>query len=61
MTQEEADEFQKMQAQQRETQYMATNAQLVLKQGKFDEKSPEYAQFKRQNITKWGVVSQLMQ
>ena len=32
-----------------------------MKNGRFDEASPEYAQFKRQNITKWGVVSQLMQ
>ena len=40
---------------------MATNPQLILKNGKFDEASPEYAPFKRQNITKWGVVSQLMQ
>ena len=61
MTQEEADEFQKMQSQQRETQYMATNPQLIMKKGKFDDTTPEYAQFKRQNITKWGVVSQLMQ
>ena len=61
MSQEEADEFQKMQTQQRETQYMSTNPQLVLKKGKFDDTSPEYIQFKRQNITKWGVVSQLMQ
>ena len=32
-----------------------------MKSGKFDTDSAEYAQFKRQNITKWGVVSQLMQ
>ena len=40
---------------------MATTPQLVLKQGKFDDKSTEYNQFKRQNITKWGTLSQLMQ
>ena len=40
---------------------MATNPQLTLKKGKFDDKSQEFVQFKRQNITKWGVVSQLMQ
>ena len=40
---------------------MATNPQLIMKSGKFDTDSAEYAQFKRQNITKWGVVSQLMQ
>ena len=61
MTQDEADEFQKMQSQHRETQYMATNPQLIMKGGKFDDNSAEYAQFKRQNITKWGVCSQLMQ
>ena len=43
MTQEEADEFQRMQSQHRETQYMATNPQLILKNGKFDESTPEYA------------------
>lgn len=32
-----------------------------MKHGKFDEEAPEYVAFKRQNITKWGVVSQLMQ
>ena len=47
MSQEEADEFQKMQNQQRETQYMATNPQLIMKGGRFDEKSAEYGQFKR--------------
>ena len=40
---------------------MATTPQLVLKSGKFDDKSTEYNQFKRQNITKWGTLSQLMQ
>ena len=32
-----------------------------MKQGKFQETSPEFIQFKRQNITKWGGLSQLMQ
>ena len=52
---DEADEFQKMQSQHRETQYMATNPQLIMKGGKFDDNSAEYAQFKRQNITKCTV------
>ena len=39
---------------------MATNPQLILSQGKFDIESPEYQQFKRQNITKWGITSQVM-
>lgn len=42
MTQEEADEFQKMQLQNRETQYMATNPQLIMKKGKFQDETPEY-------------------
>lgn len=37
MSQNEADNFQKMQSQQRETQYMATNPQLIMKSGKFDD------------------------
>lgn len=36
---------------------MATNPQLVMKNGRFDDKGQEYTTFKRQNITKWGVVS----
>lgn len=36
---------------------MATNPQLVMKNGRFDDKGQEYKTFKRQNITKWGVVS----
>ena len=42
MTQEEADNYQKIQKQKRETHYMATNPQLVLQNGKFDVESPEY-------------------
>jgi len=40
-----------------ETAYMASNPQLVLRQGKFQETSGEFIQFKRQNITKWGGLS----
>ena len=40
---------------------MATNPQLVLRNGRFDVSSSDYVHFKRQNITRWGVISQLMQ
>ena len=40
---------------------MASNPQIFMKNGRFDENGPEYIAFKRQNITRWGVVSQLMQ
>ena len=61
MTQAEADHFQQATVANRETQYMATNPQLVMKKGKFDEVCPEFVTFKRQNITRWGIVSQLLQ
>ena len=32
-----------------------------MKDGRFDDKAPEYVTFKRQNITRWGVVSMLIQ
>lgn len=38
---------------------MAANPQLMMKEGKFDEESPEFQQFKRQNITKWGSLTQV--
>lgn len=31
-----------------------------MKDGRFDDKAPEYVTFKRQNITRWGVVSMLI-
>jgi len=48
-------------AEQRETQYMATNAQLTLRGGAVDTESKDFINFKRANITKWGVISQIMQ
>jgi hypothetical protein len=32
-----------------------------MRSGKIDETTPEYITFKRQNITKWGGLSYLMQ
>lgn len=60
LTQQEADDFQRAQKQRKETHYMATNPQLTMQNGKFDVESPEYQQFKRQNITKWGATNQVM-
>ena len=40
---------------------MATNPQLIMRGGIFDVTTSEYISFKRQNITKWGVISQIMQ
>ena len=40
---------------------MATNPQLIMRNGRFDDQGPEYTAFKRQNITRWGGLSQLMQ
>ena len=33
----------------------------MLKNGHFDETEASYLQFKRQNIIKWGAISQIMQ
>ena len=50
----------KIRREVQETQYMATNPQLTMNNGRMDDKAPEYVTFKRQNITRWGVVSQLI-
>ena len=39
---------------------MATNPQIMMRNGRFDVDSTEYAAFKRKNITKWGIISQIM-
>ena len=39
---------------------MATNAQLVMRQGVFDTENKDYINFKRANITRWGVIFQIM-
>ena len=36
-----------MRLEVQETQYMATNQQLTMQDGKFDDKSAEYVAFKR--------------
>jgi len=38
---------------------MATNPFLIMKKGSFVQEAPEFQTFKRQNITKWGVISNL--
>jgi hypothetical protein len=32
-----------------------------MKHGRFDEELPGFVQFKRQNILKWGAISQILQ
>ena len=39
---------------------MATNAQLVMRSGAFDLENKDYIAFKRANITRWGVIFQIM-
>lgn len=39
----------------------ASNQQILMRQGKIDETTSEFVSFKRQNITKWGGLSYLMQ
>jgi hypothetical protein len=39
---------------------MASNATIMLKNGRFDDQQPQFVQFKRQNIIKWGAISQIM-
>ena len=39
---------------------MATNAQLVMRSGVFDTENKDYIAFKRANITRWGVIYQIM-
>jgi hypothetical protein len=48
------------QRKNQETAHIATNPQLIMNKGRFDEESAEYLQFKRQNIMKWGIISQLL-
>lgn len=35
--------------------------QILIRQGKVDEQTPEFVQFKRQNITRWGALTHLIQ
>ena len=43
----ENEQEKKMRLEVQETQYMATNQQLTMVDGKFDDKSQEYIAFKR--------------
>jgi hypothetical protein len=36
-------------------------SQILIRQGRVDENQPEYVQFKRENITRWGSLTHLIQ
>lgn len=61
VTAQELDNFHVYQSlKQRENEYMSQNPTILMRNGHFDENEPGFIQFKRQNIIKWGAISQIM-
>lgn len=40
--------------------FLSDDAQFVIEQGVMKQDTEEFQRFKRQNITKWGTISQLI-
>lgn len=44
----------------RTTKFLSDDPQFVIEQGVMKQETEEFQRFKRQNITKWGTISQLI-
>ena len=45
---------------ERSQKFLSDDLQFVIEQGVMKQDTEEFQRFKRQNITKWGTISQLI-